>query len=365
MGRRSQKEAYYMSPQCIVIGASAGGLEPLREVVAQLPADLPAPVFVVMHLPANHKSYLPDILSWTGPLAALHPEDNTSTQAGFIYVAPPDHHLLIDDGSVAVKRGPKENGFRPSIDALFRSAAYSHGPGAIGVVLSGALNDGTSGLWSIKRLGGIAIVQEPDQARYPSMPRSALEYIDADYKVHSKEIGPLLTQLAQEQPTQEKVGIGMDEDVRRLAIETQIAAGVNLPEKTILQLGPLTQFTCPECRGSLVGITEGGSFRFRCHTGHGFSADALLEGLMETIDEQIWQTIRGFQEASMLLEHIGRHMQENGGSAQADVFLAKARELNQQASRFQRIAIGNESLSVENMRQQQPIEEPNDSETDD
>lgn len=214
-----------MSPQCIVIGASAGGLEPLRDVVSRLPAGFPVPMFVVMHVPAYQPSCLPEILHSTGPLPALHPEDNRSIESGFIYVAPPDHHLLIDDGFLAVKKGPKENGFRPSIDALFRSASYSYDPGAIGVVLSGALNDGTSGLWSIKRLGGIAIVQEPSQAQYPSMPRSALEYIEPDYKVPSTEIALLLTQLAQEQPGQaELVGNGMDEDVRRMAIETQIAA---------------------------------------------------------------------------------------------------------------------------------------------
>jgi two-component system chemotaxis response regulator CheB len=308
-----------------------------------------------MHVPANHHSFLPEILSKTGPLPALHPEDNTKAEAGFIYVAPPDHHLLIDNSFIAVKRGPKENGFRPSIDALFRSAAYSYGPGAVGVVLSGALHDGASGLWSIKRLGGIAIVQEPYEAEYPSMPRSALEYIDADYKIRAKEIGPLLRSLIQEEPTREEVvGNGIEEDLRRLAIETQVAAGVNLPEKTILELGPLTQFTCPECRGSLVRITEGNLLRFRCHTGHGFSADALLEGLTETIGALLWQTTRGFQEASMLLEHIGRHMQEGNGFAQAEVFLAKARELNQQASRFQRIATGHEGLSAENIEHQQP-----------
>jgi two-component system chemotaxis response regulator CheB len=147
-----------------------------------------------------------------------------------------------------------------------------------------------------------------------------------------------------------------------MAIETQIAAGVNLPEKTILELGPLTPFTCPECRGSLVRITEGGLFRFRCHTGHGFSAEALLEGLTETINNFIWQTTRGVQEGSMLLEHIGRHLQENGGSAEAEKFLAKARELNQQASRFQKIAIGLDGLRVETV--QQSAEESSDSETD-
>jgi two-component system, chemotaxis family, protein-glutamate methylesterase/glutaminase len=355
-----------MSPQCIVIGASAGGLEPLRDVVSELPADFPAPIFVVMHVRANDRSYLPEILSKTGPLPALHPKDGTKIEAGFIYVAPPDHHLLIDDGFVAVKRGPKENGFRPSIDALFRSAAYSYGPGAIGVVLSGALNDGTSGLWSIKRLGGIAIVQEPHQAEYPSMPRSALEYIDADYRVLSNEIGPLLTQRTEAEPTQEElVANGIEEDIRRLAIETQVAAGVNLPEKTILDLGPLSQFTCPECRGSLVKISEGGLFRFRCHTGHGFSADALLDGLMETLDGLVWQTTRAFQEASMLLEHIGRHLQENGGSTKANDILAKARELNQQSSHFQRIAIEQEGLRTENVQQQQPAKGWIDSESDD
>ena len=140
-----------MPQRCIVIGASAGGLKPLKELVSRLPADLPAPVFAAMHVPAYQPSQLPEILSRTGPLPAIHPEDNRRTEAGFIYVAPPDHHLLVDDGHMAVKRGPKENGFRPSIDALFRSAAYSFGPEAIGVVLSGALNDGTSGLWSRAR----------------------------------------------------------------------------------------------------------------------------------------------------------------------------------------------------------------------
>jgi two-component system, chemotaxis family, protein-glutamate methylesterase/glutaminase len=340
-----------MSPQCIAIGASAGGLEPLREVVSQLPEGFSIPVFVVMHVPANQHSYLPEILSWTGPLPALHPEDNRRMEPGFIYVAPPDHHLLIDDGFIAVKKGPKENGFRPSVDALFRSAAYSYGPGAIGVVLSGALHDGTSGLWSIKRLGGIAIVQEPTQAAYPSMPRSALEYIEADYKIPSTEIASLLIQLTQEEPSQaEIVENGTGEDAKRMTIETQIAAGVNLPEKTILALGELSQFTCPECRGSLIRIKEGGMPRFRCHTGHGFTAEALLDGLMETIGGLIWQTTRGFQEAYMLLEHMGQHIRESGETAIAEKFLAKARELDQQASRFQKIAIGQESLSEENLR---------------
>ena len=344
-----------MLPRCIVIGASAGGFEVLKELVSQLPADLAVPVFIVLHIPAYEPSLLPELFDHFGPLSALHPQDGAQIQAGYIYVAPPDHHLLIDDSHVAVKKGPKENGFRPSIDALFRSAAYSYGPGAIGVVLSGALNDGASGLWSIKRLGGTAIVQDPYEARYPSMPRSALEYIEPDYKVRSADIAPLLAQLASTEGDQEAmVGDDMDRDLKRMATEVQIAAGVNLPEKTVLELGSLTPFTCPACRGTLIRITEGKLFRFRCHTGHGFTEDALMEDLMERIGELIWQATRGFQEASMLLEHIGEHMQNAGEVARSEIFLAKARDLNQRASRFQKIALGHESLSIENLELQRP-----------
>ena len=346
-----------MLSRCIVIGASAGGFEVVKHIVSQLPADLAVPVFVVLHLPAYQPSLLPEILDHVGPLPAMHPQDGARIEAGTVYVAPPDHHLLIDNSHIAVKRGPKENGFRPSIDALFRSAAYSYGPGVIGVVLSGALSDGTSGLWSIKRLGGIAIVQDPYEAEYSSMPRSALEYIDADYKVRSTEIAPLLTRLVSEQPVKTaELERGINDDAIRMAKEVQVAAGVNLPEQTILDLGEFTPFTCPECKGSLIRIREGGLFRFRCHTGHGFTADALLEHLMQTIGELIWQVTRGFQEATMLLEHIGRHMREQGQTARGEVFLAKARELNLRASQFQQIAIGHESLSEDNLGRGQPAD---------
>ena len=347
-----------MYPRFIVIGASAGGYQVLKDLVSQFPADLPVPVFIVLHIPAYEPSMLPEILSKAGPLPARHPQDGEVIQAGTIYVAPPDHHMFIDNGRVAVKRGPKENGFRPSIDALFRSAAYSYGPGVIGVVLSGALNDGTSGLWSIKRLGGIAVVQDPYEAKFPSMPRSALEYIEADYKVRSREIAPLLTRLAREPSGQEKeMGNEMDEDISRMAKEVQIAAGVNLPEKTILDLGELSPLTCPECQGTLIRIQEGETFRFRCHTGHGYSADALMENLMENVGELEWKATRGLQEASMLLEHIGHHMQEQGERDRARIFLRKARELNQRASQFQRIAVEHETLSSENIEERQATDD--------
>ncbi|HKY55567.1 MAG TPA: chemotaxis protein CheB [Anaerolineales bacterium] len=355
-----------MPHRCIVIGASAGGLEPLKEMVSRFPSDLPAPVFVVMHVPAYLPSYLPEILRKVGRLPAIHPEDNRRTEVGFIYVAPPDHHLLVDDGYMAVKRGPKENGFRPSIDALFRSAAYSYGPAAIGVVLSGALNDGTSGLWSIKRLGGIAIVQDPFQAAFPSMPRSALEFIEADYRLPAAEIGDLLVQLAREQVTHGvTLGEDIEENLQRMAKELHIAAGINVSEQSILDLGPLTPFTCPECKGSLVKIKEGNMSRFRCHTGHGFTADALLEAATKMVGEQIWQVTRGLQEAEMLLNHMGQHLQEGGRQAEAEKYFAKARELSVRASHYQNDALFHETLSSEKLDQQEPIDEPQESGTDD
>lgn len=336
-----------MPQQCIVIGASAGGFEVVVDIASQLPEDLPAPVFVVMHVPASHPSYLPAILSKAGPLPAMHPADGTKVEAGHIYVAPPDHHLLIDDGHVAVKKGPKENGFRPSIDALFRSAAYSHGPNAIGVVLSGALHDGASGLWSIKRLGGVAIVQDPYEAKYPSMPRSALEYVEADYMALSKEISGLLARLVQEQPAGEMsppkyVEEGLE---GRIAKEVQIAAGTNISPKGVLELGEPTSFACPDCHGALIRITEGKLSRFRCHTGHGFTEDALLEGVMQTTGENLWQVARGLQEGQMILEHMGQHMRDNGDGARAEKVLARAGDLGKRASRFVEAAQEHESMS--------------------
>jgi two-component system chemotaxis response regulator CheB len=345
-----------MPQRCIVLGASAGGVEALKVLVSYLPADLPAPVFVVLHIPAYTRSLLAEILSKSGPLPAIHPEDGAKIRPSTIYIAPPDHHLLIHDGCMAVKKGPRENGFRPSIDALFRSAAYAYRQNAIGVVLSGALHDGTSGLWTIKHLGGIAIVQEPDEALHDSMPRSALESVEVDYRLPAREIGELLGQLVYDQPAEERIVENHEErDLEdRIAKEVEIAAGTKLSEESILNLGEPTSFTCPECHGALIRIEEGKQFRFRCHTGHGYTEDALLERAMQSTGEMIWQATRGLQEVEMLLKHIGQHIRDAGDPQQAESFFAKARELEGRASRFQKEALDHESLSTDTLIKQQP-----------
>lgn len=182
----------------VVVGASAGGVETLVKLVEKLPADLPASVFVVLHIPAQNPSLMPEILSRSGRLKAVHPRDGEAIQQGCIYIAPPDLHLLVEQGHVHLLRGPKENRHRPAIDPLFRSAAAAYGPRVVGVVLTGSLDDGTAGLLAIKRLGGIAIVQDPADALYPSMPLNALEHVNVDYKLPVSEIGPLIAHLAYE-----------------------------------------------------------------------------------------------------------------------------------------------------------------------
>ena len=318
------------SQRSIVIGASAGGVETLKDVVARLPADLPAPVCVVLHVPAYVASFLPEILSRAGPLPAVHPHDGTTIEAGVIYVAPPDHHLLLEDGVLAVKKGPKENRFRPSIDALFRSAAYVYGPSAIGVILSGALDDGTSGLWSIKRRGGIAIVQQPSQARFETMPRTALEYVEVDHHLPATEIGALLGRLVQEPPG--PGGAMESETETRMATEIQIAAENDSFRKGVMKLGTLTPFTCPECHGVLVRIAEGEMSRFRCHTGHAYTDSALLEAVMEEAGATLYQYMRSLEESVMLLHHMGQHLHEAGDAARAEPFFAKSRDLEQRSS---------------------------------
>jgi two-component system, chemotaxis family, protein-glutamate methylesterase/glutaminase len=179
----------------IVIGASAGGVEALRTLVQALPAHFPASVFVVLHIPAYKPSALPTLLSHAGPLRAFHPLDHALIERECIYVAPPDCHLLLDVGQVRLSTGPTEKGSRPAIDALFRSAAHAYGPRVVGVILTGARDDGTAGLLAVKRSGGVAIVQDPDEAQFSAMPRSALASVSVDYTVPLSGIAPLLVRL--------------------------------------------------------------------------------------------------------------------------------------------------------------------------
>jgi two-component system, chemotaxis family, protein-glutamate methylesterase/glutaminase len=306
----------------IVVGASAGGITALVELLRSIPDNFKATIFVVLHLPPSSPSALPAILTRAGVLKAQHPVDGERVKAGMIYVATPDHHMLLEDNRVLVKKGPKENNFRPSIDALFRSAAYEYGPRVIGIVLSGLLNDGTSGLWTVKRLGGTTIIQDPTDADFPSMPLNVLNYVKVDHAISASAIGPLLQKLTKERAAkQPKIS---KEELEFLKMEVIISKQDNAFAMGIMNEGDLTAFTCPECNGVLVRLIEGKFIRFRCHTGHAYTASSLLADLSKSVEETLWQAMRGLEETTLLLNQISEHFKTQDLKEAARIFAAKA-----------------------------------------
>ena len=332
----------------LVIGTSAGGVMALTELMQSLPRDFKASIFIVQHITPYSYTNLPAILNRNSPIPAVLAKDGDMIENSKIYVAPPDHHMLIENNRILVKKGPKENRFRPSIDALFRSAAYVYGSRVIGIVLSGMLDDGTSGLWSIRRLHGLCIIQSPEDAEYPSMPNNVLEYVDVDYNVPIHEMGSLLHRLTQEEAP-ESNGIS-EEELNRLRLEVQIAAQDNAFDMGVLDLGPFTPFTCPECHGTLVQIEEGRHKRFRCHTGHSFTASSLMAGITKTVEENLWQTVRGLEEATMLLEQTGNQYREDDEQHKADPFLRKARETREISQTIRSFIFQQQRFSEEMLR---------------
>lgn len=294
----------------------------MQAFVKSLPADFKGSVFVVLHIPPYTTSVLAAILTKAGPLKAVQPRDGEPIAPGRIYVAANDHHLLIEGGKVVMKKGPKENRFRPSIDALFRSAAYNYGPRVIGVVLSGVLDDGTSGLWSVKRMGGIAVIQDPDDADFPQMPLNVLEYVEVDHCLPVAAMGVLLQQLTSE--TALKKPRLSARETKLLKMEVVISARDNAFEMGILEMGELTPFTCPECHGCLVRLHEGQLLRFRCHTGHAYTASTLLASVSESVEEMLWQGMRGMEEVAILLRSIQGHFKGVGQPKAAALFGDKA-----------------------------------------
>ncbi len=290
----------------VAIGTSAGGISALRQIAASLPADFPGTLFVVKHLPPESLDILPHVLSEAGPLPAANAEDGQQIEPGRIYLAPPDRHLIIQGDRVRLTHGPKENRFRPAIDPLFRSAAVAFGPRAVGVVLTGLLDDGTAGLAAIKKLGGIAIVQDPSEAEASSMPRSALRNVAIDYCLKLPAIGPKLVELA---TIPAASGEELKERImpKSVEIEAAIAANDRVAAMRVFELGEPSVFTCPECHGALVRLRDRSPLRFRCHTGHAFTAGSLEAPQAETVEDALWNAVRTLQEQAMLFDHMIEH----------------------------------------------------------
>lgn len=316
-----------MHKDIVVIGTSSGGIEALRILVGQLPGDLAASIFVVMHTAADSPGYLASILDRAGPLSATSVEELADIKPGHIYVAAPDRHLLIEDGIARATRGPKENRFRPAIDPLFRSAAQSYGARVIGIILTGALDDGTAGLAAIKQLGGTAVVQDPVDAAYPSMPRSALARVRVDHCLPLAGIAPLIAQLTRE-PVDEKEGYKVPEQIK---VEVAIASEMSPFDSGVLKLGNPSMYACPECHGVLMEIKSENGTRFRCHTGHAYSMRSLMADIEERIDESLWNAIRAIEEQVLLMRQLAEHAHEKHSPDAAEQLLDWASSSKQRA----------------------------------
>lgn len=322
----------------IVVGASAGGVEALSNLLRELPVDLPASVFIVLHIPPQTPSMLPLILDHVSPLRVSQAINGERIEKGCVYVAPPDNHLLVEQGFVRVIRGPKENRYRPAVDPLFRSAAVAYGTRVVGVILTGALDDGTVGMRAVKQRGGIGVVQDPREALYSGMPKSAMENSRVDHSLPLAEIAPLLVRLANE-PAEENGRYPVQEDLKLEAKIAEQEMGAEELLKSVDELGKLSAFTCPDCHGTLWELRDGELVRFRCHVGHAFSADSLEAEQSEALEGALWSALRALEEKMALARKMSQRARERNNRIAANSFEVKARIAEQHAGMLRNILL--------------------------
>lgn len=329
----------------IVIGASAGGVQALSKLVSDLEPNLPAAVFIVLHIPANVPSLLPEILSREASLPVAHAVDGEEITRGKVYVAPPNQHLLIERNRVRLVHGPKENMHRPSIDALFRSAVRWAGPRVIGVVLTGARDDGRAGMRAIKQHGGIAIVQDPEEAPFPSMPLSVIQNVKVDHLVLLAEIAPLLNRLSYEPAV----------DERRLPVSDQVDIEARIAQQDIKseellasveRLGKVSKLTCPDCHGALWEINDQDILRYRCHVGHAYTAESLSEGQSEMLEKALWSAVRALEEQMVLANRIVDRARKANHMRAARTFEKRAQEAEEHSSMIRQLLLAAEKGDI-------------------
>jgi two-component system chemotaxis response regulator CheB len=318
----------------VVIGASAGGIEALQRALKGLPGDLPAATFIVVHTSPDPSGSLPGLLGkWTS-LPVAHAIDGEPVRQGRIYVAPPDRHLLLQDGRMMLTSGPRENRFRPAVDPLFRTAARCYGRRVIAVVLSGALNDGTAGLHAVKNHGGVAVVQHPDDAAIRDMPMSAIRTVTVDHIVAADEMSRLLVALVEEGEKEVPMTGGGD------FVPDPAEAGSNLLGKESA-LGPPSGFTCPDCGGALWEVSDGGLLRFRCHVGHTFSDEGLGSIHSEVVENAMWYALRVLEENAALHRRLANRFRDREMNVIAAAYEQRAGDSEQKASIIRQAIVGN------------------------
>jgi two-component system chemotaxis response regulator CheB len=316
----------------VVIGASAGGVEALRELVRALPADLPAAIFVVLHVAPTGPSVLPAILQRAGSLPAVHPAHGERILPGRIYVAPPDRHMLLQGGRITLTVGPRENRSRPAIDPLFRSAAVEFEQRVIGIVLSGSLDDGTAGLRAIADRGGLTIVQDPQEATHPMMPQSALEAVSVDHCLRVADIAVLLTSSISGPGNFESPG----------------------PPRAVLKeetAPPPGIFVCPECHGPLQEVDESGILQFRCRVGHVFSPESLQAEKDLDIERSLFVALQVVEDGAGLARRLARQAATRGLRTSEARFLEQAQTRDEAASTLKRLLVARSRASVQSEEQ--------------
>lgn len=348
--RRARRKGWDMVTDVVVVGASAGGVEALRAMTGSLPADLPAPVIVVLHIPRRAPSALPAILSRSGPLPAVPVEQGIPLRNGTIYVAPSDRHVLIADGHLHLSLGPMENGHRPAIDPLFRSAAAEFGSRAIGVVLSGTRDDGTAGLAAISRRGGDALVQEPGEALYAAMPLNALEYVPSATRHPADKLGVVLAELLRDEARAAIPPAGPDSV---LLAENSISAMSAAPDATAGLVGAVPSgLSCPSCDGVLFELPGEPAPRFRCRVGHAWSPHSLAVEQTTEAEDALWMALRALEDRAALLRRLAERAEQRGHLRSAEMHRDRAVEAAQNADRVRTL------LTVDLVQATEPEPEP-------
>ncbi len=291
----------------IVVGASAGGVQALQGLAAQLPPELPASVLVVLHMMSSATSVLHRILDRAGPLAATQARDGRRLERGHIYVAPPDFHMLLRGPIVHLSPGPRENGHRPAIDPLFRSAVRAYGSRVIGVILSGTLDDGTDGLNLVKQNGGATVVQDPEDAAYRDMPANAIRHVHPDRVVALADLGATLSELV-DAPLDPARADGVAQPTPQPFDQSEVEFGYED------RSGDATLLTCPDCGGVMMERDASGIVRFACQVGHAYSPESLDEHQGEALEHALWNAIRTLDERADLLRRMGRRADRRGST---------------------------------------------------
>ena len=322
-----------MRRNLVVVGASAGGIEALQQLLGGLPPDLPAAVLVVLHVPSSGPSALAGILARASGLPVRAAGHGDELRPGTVTVAVPDQHLLVVDGRMALSRGARENGYRPAVDVLFRSAARAAGPRVVAVVLSGALDDGTAGMIAVRQRGGVGMAQDPADALYPSMPLHAIELGGADHVVPVAEMGKALGRLLADELPDEDPPAPTELMTTETAMADFDVDSLNRDDRP----GTPSGFGCPACGGALFAITEGGLERYRCRVGHAWSPEALVEEQSQALEGALWMALRGLEERAALSRRMGERARQRGHSHSEGTFRRRHDEAHAAAAVLRRL----------------------------